>query len=61
MWKFEVYKDNAGEFRWRLKAANGEIVATSSEGYTYKQSCLKGIELVQMNAASATVDDLTQK
>ncbi|MCB9603884.1 MAG: YegP family protein [Sandaracinus sp.] len=54
--KFEVYKDKAGEFRFRLKAGNGEIIA-SSEGYTTKASCLKGIESVKANAAGAVVDD----
>ena len=56
--KFEVYKDKAGEFRFRLKAGNGEIIATS-EGYTAKASCLKGIESVKANAAAAVVDDKT--
>ena len=37
--KFEVYTDKAGEFRFRLKAANGQIIATS-EGYKAKASCL---------------------
>ena len=54
--KFEVYKDKAGEFRFRLKAGNGEIIAIS-EGYTTKASCLKGIESVKANAAGAVVDD----
>ena len=37
--KFEVYKDKRGEFRWRRKATNGEIVGASSEGYTKKADC----------------------
>ena len=44
--KFEVYTDKAGEFRFRLKARNGEIIATS-EGYKAKASCLNGIESVR--------------
>ena len=52
--KFEVYKDKAGEFRFRLKARNGEIVAIS-EGYKAKASCLKGIESVKKNAPEAPV------
>lgn len=52
--KFEVYKDKAGEFRFRLKAANGQIIATG-EGYTTCANCLKGIESVKKNAADATV------
>ena len=47
--KFEIFKDSAGEFRFRLKAANGEIIATS-EGYTSKGGCENGIESVKKNA-----------
>jgi uncharacterized protein YegP (UPF0339 family) len=50
--KFEVYEDKAGEFRFRLKARNGEIIATS-EGYKAKASCLNGIESVRKNAPDA--------
>ena len=53
--KFEVYTDKAGEFRFRLKARNGEIIA-ASEGYTAKASCLKGVESVRKNAADAQVE-----
>ena len=52
--KFEVYKDKAGEFRFRLKARNGEIIAVS-EGYKKKDSCLNGIESVRKNAPDAQV------
>ena len=52
--KFEVYTDKAGEFRFRLKARNGEIIATS-EGYKTKTSCLNGIESVKKNAPEAPV------
>ena len=52
--KFEVYADKAGEFRFRLKARNGEIIATS-EGYKAKASCLNGIESVKKNAPEAAV------
>jgi uncharacterized protein YegP (UPF0339 family) len=45
--KFQIYKDSRNEWRWRLKAANGKIVADSSEGYATKQACLHGIELVK--------------
>ncbi len=50
--KFEVYEDKAGEFRFRLKAGNGEVIATS-EGYKAKASCLNGIESVKKNAPEA--------
>lgn len=49
--KFEVYKDKAGEFRFRLKAANGENIATG-EGYTAKTSCMNGINSIKKNADS---------
>lgn len=55
--KFEVYTDKAGEFRFRLKARNGEIIA-ASEGYKAKASCMNGIESVRKNAPEAeTVDE----
>ena len=53
--KYEVYTDKAGEFRFRLKAKNGEIIATS-EGYKAKASCLNGIESVKKNAPESSVE-----
>ena len=50
--KFEIYVDNAGEFRFRLKATNGEIIA-ASEGYKAKESCENGIQSVRENAPVA--------
>lgn len=50
--KFEVYADKAGEYRFRLKATNGQVIAVS-EGYKAKASCLNGIESVKKNAADA--------
>ena len=52
--KFEIYTDKAGEFRFRLKATNGQIIATS-EGYKAKASCLNGIESVKKNAPEAEI------
>jgi len=49
--KFEIYLDKKGEFRFRLKATNGEIIL-ASEGYTSKSSCKNGIESVRKNADS---------
>jgi uncharacterized protein YegP (UPF0339 family) len=57
--EFEVSKDKAGEYRWRLQAGNNEIVADSNEGYKAKSSCLHGIDVVKRIAASAPVNDLT--
>ncbi len=53
--KFEVYQDKSGEFRFRLKARNGEIIAVS-EGYTAKPGCLNGVESVRKNAPDAPVE-----
>lgn len=53
--KFEVYLDNAGEYRFRLKAKNGQNIA-ASEGYKALQSCLNGIESVRRNAADAKTE-----
>ena len=52
--KFEMYQDKAGEFRFRLKATNGQVIAVS-EGYTAKANCLNGIESVQKNAVDAEI------
>ncbi|MBQ4253249.1 MAG: YegP family protein [Erysipelotrichaceae bacterium] len=52
--KFEIYRDKKGEFRFRLKARNGEIIL-ASEGYTAKPSCKKGIASVVKNSSSETV------
>jgi hypothetical protein len=52
--KFEIYKDKAGEFRFRLKAKNGEIIAVS-EGYKTKASCDNGIASVKKNAPDAEI------
>ena len=52
--KFEVYTDKAGEFRFRLTATNGQIIATS-EGYTTLANCLNGVESVKTNAPEAEV------
>lgn len=47
--KFEIYKDKAGEFRFRLKASNGQTIL-ASEGYKAKSGCTNGIESVKKNA-----------
>ena len=52
--KFEVYADKKGEFRFRLKARNGQIIAVS-EGYTTMKACENGVASVKKNAADATV------
>jgi uncharacterized protein YegP (UPF0339 family) len=57
--KFELYTDAAGKFRFRLKAANGQIIAVSSEAYESKDGAENGIDSVKTNAPTAPVDDQT--
>ena len=52
--KFEIYADKAGEFRFRLKATNGQVIAVS-EGYKAMASCVNGVESVKKNAVDAEV------
>lgn len=56
--QFEIYKDTSGQFRFRLRAANNEIIAIS-EAYTTKAGCKNGIESVKENAPAAVIEDLT--
>ena len=57
--KFEVYADKRGEFRFRLKATNGEVIAVSDEGYKTIESALNGIESTKKNAEDAeTVEEI---
>jgi len=58
--KFELYNDKAGKYRFRLKAANGEVIAVG-EAYESKASAKNGVESVKKNAATAEVVDLTEK
>ena len=54
--KFELYQDAGGQFRFRLKAGNGQVIA-SSQAYSTKKACLSGIESVRRNAPDAALDD----
>ncbi|MBR6939742.1 MAG: YegP family protein [Clostridia bacterium] len=54
--KYEVYTDKKGEFRFRLKAKNGQIIAVS-EGYKTKKSCLNGIASIKKNAPEAKITE----
>ena len=53
--RFEVFRDNAGEWRWRLVASNGNIIADSGEGYQSKQGVERGIESVRRSAPDAEI------
>lgn len=54
--KFEIYQDKAGEYRFRLKATNGQIIATS-EGYTTMKACVNGVNSVKKNAVDASIEE----
>ena len=55
--KFELYEDSVGQWRFRLKAANGEIIAVS-EGYSSKDGARRGIDSVRKNAQTTRVDEV---
>jgi uncharacterized protein YegP (UPF0339 family) len=57
MGKFQIFQDKSGEYRWRLKAANGNIVATSGEGYKTKADAQRGVASVQQLTPTATIED----
>jgi uncharacterized protein YegP (UPF0339 family) len=54
MSKFEIFKDRRGEYRFRLKAPNGRIIAVS-EGYKYRKNVLRGINSVRVNCQEAEI------
>ncbi len=53
---FQVYTDSREEYRWTLRADNGEVIADSGEGYRHRADCLHGVELVK-DAAYAPAED----
>jgi uncharacterized protein YegP (UPF0339 family) len=57
--KFEIYQDKKGEYRFRLRATNGQVIATG-QGYKAKKSCLNGIESVKKNAPGAEVVEVAE-
>ena len=54
---FEIYKDKGGDYRWRLRTTNTQVVATSGQGYSTKRACEEGIESVKKNAPDAAVEE----
>ncbi|MFB6268772.1 MAG: HVO_2922 family protein [Halobacterium sp.] len=55
--RFEVFQDKADEYRWRLRHRNGNVIATSGEGYTRKHNARKGLRSVMQNAPGADVTE----
>lgn len=58
MWKFEIYQDAAGEYRWRLVAPNGKITADSGEAYVSLSNARRAAENVRTRIGSASIDDV---
>ena len=54
--EFELFRDEAGEHRWRFQAANNQIIATSGEGYSSKRGAVDAVARVQAHAAGAEVE-----
>jgi uncharacterized protein len=52
---FHVFKDASGQWRWQLIAANGDVLASSEDGFKTKKACLTGIERVRSAAGAETV------
>ncbi len=55
--RFELFRDRADEWRWRLRHRNGNVIATSGEGYTRKHNARKGLRSVMRNAGGASVGE----
>lgn len=55
---FQIYRDEADEWRWRLLHHNGNIIADSGQGYASRQNALRGIESVKGNAGDAAVEEI---
>ena len=55
---FELFEYAQGQWRWRLRHDNGNILADSGEGYASKQKAEQGIESVKANAAGAAVESV---
>lgn len=57
MWKFEIYADSGNNYRWRLKASNGQTVASSGESFDSQSNAKRAAENVKANAGTADIDD----
>ena len=59
--RFEIYREAGGDWRWRLRTQNGNVIADSAEGYRQRADCERGIELVKTASQAAPVVDMTTK
>jgi uncharacterized protein len=55
--KFETYQDKGKEYRWRLKSSNGQVIATSGQGYKDKRDCEHAIDAIKKGAEKARVEE----
>ena len=58
MWRFEIYQDAALQYRWRLKAPNGRIVADSGEGYVSRSNARRAAENARRRIGGSSIDDV---
>ncbi|MHB1561494.1 MAG: YegP family protein [Isosphaeraceae bacterium] len=59
--KFESYEDNAKTYRWRLRSSNGQVIATSGQGYKDKRDCEHAIDAIKKGAANARVEEAKEE
>jgi uncharacterized protein YegP (UPF0339 family) len=57
---FETYQDAEKKYRWRLKATNGQIIATSGQGYIDKRDCENAIDVIKKGAEKAKVEEVSE-
>jgi uncharacterized protein YegP (UPF0339 family) len=58
--RFELYREASGDWRWRLRHQNGNVIADSAEGYRRREDCERGIEIVKAASTAPTVDMTTK-
>ena len=59
--KFELKLAKDGQYHFNLKAGNGQVIASSGQGYKDKRDCKKGVDLIMAGAATATVEEVVEK
>ena len=59
--RFEMYRDAGGEWRWRLRHQNGQVMAESGEGYSRRDDCEHGIDVLKQSAGQAPIVDMSLK
>ena len=57
-WKFVIYADAGGSYRWRLVASNGRTVASSGESFDSKANAIRAAEGVKENAGKADIEEV---